>query len=117
MGGGTAGLVVASRLASDPRNSVAVIEAGSFYEISNGNVSQIPAFVSYNSSPLVDWGFVTSPQPVSIIEGRSHFLVVGHRVYASFTSGLERACHKICSRQVSGWEVSIVDIVFHTHGE
>jgi len=72
VGGGTAGLVVASRLASDPRISVAVVEAGSFSGISNGNVSQIPAYVAYNSSfaasdiqPLVDWGFLTSPQPVS----------------------------------------------------
>lgn len=75
MGGGTAGLVVASRLASDPRNSVAVIEAGTFYEISNGNLSQIPAYVAYNAlfapndiQPLIDWGFVTSSQPVSIPE-------------------------------------------------
>lgn len=72
VGGGTAGLVVASRLASDPRISVAVVEAGSFSGISNGNVSQIPAYVAYNSSfaasdiqPLVDWGFLNSPQPVS----------------------------------------------------
>lgn len=90
VGGGTAGLVVASRLASDPRNSVAVIEAGSFYEIGNGNVSQIPAYVSYNGSfatndiqPLVDWGFLTSPQTVSIAERTIYVLIAGDRAHGS----------------------------------
>lgn len=71
VGGGTAGLTVATRLAEDPHVSVAVIEAGSFYEISNGNRSQIPAYdFFYTSSnpadiqPLVDWGIVTSSQMV-----------------------------------------------------
>ena len=39
IGGGTAGLVVATRLAEDPSKSVAVIEAGSFYEIEIGRAS------------------------------------------------------------------------------
>lgn len=43
VGGGNAGLTVAARLAEDPYLSVAVVEAGSFYEIENGNLSQIPA--------------------------------------------------------------------------
>lgn len=71
IGGGTAGLTVATRLAEQQDGRVAVIEAGSFYEISNGNLSQIPAFVgSYTSKnrndwhPLIDWGYVTSPQKV-----------------------------------------------------
>lgn len=71
MGGGTAGLTVAKRLTEDPNLSVAVIEGGSFYEITNGNLSQIPAYdVKYSSSspssiqPLVDWGIVTVPQLV-----------------------------------------------------
>ncbi|KAF2183639.1 GMC oxidoreductase [Zopfia rhizophila CBS 207.26] len=42
VGGGTAGLVVATRLAEDLSKSVAVIEADIFYEISNSNLSQIP---------------------------------------------------------------------------
>ena len=60
------------RLAEDPAVSVAVIEAGGFYEIESGNVSEIPAFATkgIGSSladrlPLVDWGFVTTAQPVS----------------------------------------------------
>ncbi|KAL6714197.1 hypothetical protein ACLMJK_008692 [Lecanora helva] len=68
VGGGTAGLTVASRLAADPSLSVAVIEAGDFYE-ENGNTSVVPgydsAFVGTDPSdtnPDVDWGFITEPQ-------------------------------------------------------
>ncbi|TVY18013.1 Dehydrogenase patE [Lachnellula arida] len=69
IGGGNAGLVVATRLAQQPNTSVAVIEAGNFYEIDNGNLSVIPAdgvFYAGSSptdvNPLVDWGFVSTPQ-------------------------------------------------------
>ncbi|KAI1299043.1 putative glucose-methanol-choline oxidoreductase [Xylaria venustula] len=69
VGGGTAGLTLATRLIEQSAGSVAIVEAGSFYEISNGNLSQIPgndvAF-SWKSphdwQPLVDWGYVTTPQ-------------------------------------------------------
>ncbi|KAI4248897.1 MAG: hypothetical protein L6R40_000909 [Gallowayella cf. fulva] len=43
VGGGTAGLTIATRLAQDPTVSVAVVEAGGFYEIDNGNRSIVPA--------------------------------------------------------------------------
>ncbi|APA10037.1 hypothetical protein sscle_05g048070 [Sclerotinia sclerotiorum 1980 UF-70] len=69
IGGGTAGLVVATRLSQQPNVSVAVIEAGGFYEIDNGNLSVIPSddifFTGYSpadTNPLVDWSFVTVPQ-------------------------------------------------------
>ncbi|KAL8649802.1 MAG: hypothetical protein Q9210_004180 [Variospora velana] len=69
VGGGTAGLTVAQRLAKNPQLSIAVVEGGSFYEIDNGNYSQIPGYdVKFSSpdpasiQPLVDWGFVTAPQ-------------------------------------------------------
>lgn len=72
VGAGTAGLVLATRLAQNASNSVAVIEAGGFYEVDNGNLSVIPAFAIYDSgasptdsNPLIDWGFVTTPQAVS----------------------------------------------------
>lgn len=71
VGGGTAGLTIASRLAEDSSKSVAVIEAGSFYEIGNGNLSEIPVYGPAFSgkslqdiAPLVDWGFATTPQTV-----------------------------------------------------
>ncbi|KAH8703285.1 glucose-methanol-choline oxidoreductase [Talaromyces proteolyticus] len=69
VGGGNAGLPLAYRLAQDGKTQVAVIEAGSFYEISTGNTSQIPANDVYwtgtslsDVNPLVDWGFHTTPQ-------------------------------------------------------
>ncbi|CAF9939106.1 MAG: hypothetical protein HETSPECPRED_001483, partial [Heterodermia speciosa] len=71
VGGGTSGLTVAKRLAENPAVSVAVIEAGGFYELDNSNVSQIPAFHTVNSNsdpdpaniqPLIDWGVTTTAQ-------------------------------------------------------
>ena len=71
IGGGTAGLVIATRLAQASK-SVAVIEAGGFYEVDAGNTSTIPAYaVSFSGAspedvnPKVDWGFVTTSQAVS----------------------------------------------------
>ena len=70
-------MTIATRLA-EAQNSVAVIEAGSFYELDNGNLSQIPSDDAMYASPvpeqtsiqpLVDWGFITEPQSVSDIEG------------------------------------------------
>lgn len=70
-GGGTGGLAIATRLAEDPSVSVAVIEAGGFYEIDNGILSVTPGYATFytgadptNYQPLVDWGFHTVPQAV-----------------------------------------------------
>ncbi|QYS92611.1 GMC oxidoreductase [Trichoderma simmonsii] len=71
IGGGTAGLTVGARLAADSSLSVAVIEAGGFYEIDNGNASVVPFYAAeginttslQGSNPLVDWQFLTVPQP------------------------------------------------------
>ena len=74
VGGGTAGLTLATRLAQGQEGTVAVVEAGSFYEICNGNLSQIPADSGAFSGrsltdwqPLVDWGYATTPQAVSTL--------------------------------------------------
>jgi choline dehydrogenase len=72
VGGGTAGLAVASRLAENKSLSIAVIEPGTFAEISNGNESQVPAY-SFGSvsgggeyvNPWIDWELNTVPQEVS----------------------------------------------------
>ena len=54
VGGGTAGLTIATRLAQDGRYSVAVIEAGGFYEVENGNHTVIPAD-AFDPAPGIDW--------------------------------------------------------------
>ena len=69
IGGGTAGLTVGRRLAANA--SVAIIEAGDFYEFGNGNLSEIPAYASFftgndptEKNPHLDWYQYTEPQPV-----------------------------------------------------
>ncbi|TKA79215.1 hypothetical protein B0A55_03965 [Friedmanniomyces simplex] len=61
VGGGTAGLAMSTRL-SQAGLSVAVIEAGGFYETDNSNLSVVPAYATFftgsdptNFQPLVDW--------------------------------------------------------------
>jgi hypothetical protein len=44
VGGGTAGLAIAYRLAEDGTKTVAVVEAGGFYEQESGNTSVVPAY-------------------------------------------------------------------------
>ncbi|KAF3044427.1 hypothetical protein E8E12_010550 [Didymella heteroderae] len=69
VGGGTAGSVIAARLTEHSNASVALIEAGAFYELSNGNWSQIPYWSEQwvgaepdDWQPLIDWGLFTEPQ-------------------------------------------------------
>lgn len=77
IGGGTAGLALATRLSSSSAGlSIAVIEAGSFYEITNGNLSVVPGYAPWFAGvdeddwqPGVDWGFATVAQSVSLKEG------------------------------------------------
>ncbi|KAF2258968.1 oxidoreductase [Lojkania enalia] len=79
VGGGNAGLAVAARLAEDPSLLVGVVEAGTFYELSNGNFSQIPGLDIQNVGkadddwqPGNDWGFVTEPQ-TAILDATAHY--------------------------------------------
>ena len=72
IGGGTAGLTVARRLAANTSITVAVIEAGDFYEFCNGNFSEIPAYATQftgndpkQKNPYLDWYQYTEPQQVS----------------------------------------------------
>lgn len=45
VGGGTSGLAMARRLSQDGSASVAVIEAGGFYEIDAGNATEVPMYL------------------------------------------------------------------------
>ncbi|KAI1078776.1 choline dehydrogenase [Whalleya microplaca] len=69
IGGGTAGLTLAARLTEEPEVSVAVIEAGSYYQINSPLILSTPfSGVGFTgTSPKdthqdIDWSFVTSPQ-------------------------------------------------------
>lgn len=72
VGGGTAGLTLATRLA-EGNASVAVVEAGGFYETDNGNRSVVPGYATFftgseldNFQPLIDWGIATTEQAAPI---------------------------------------------------
>ncbi|WOO85351.1 Dehydrogenase patE [Vanrija pseudolonga] len=69
VGGGTAGLAIAARLSEDPKVQVAVIEPGTYYQISNMIVGEVPAGCSLfagsdpaDTNSAVDWDIVTTPQ-------------------------------------------------------
>ena len=71
VGAGPGGLTVASRLSENSAVSVAVVEAGTWSTSVTGNQSQVPAYDFYyngkahnDTNPLVDWGFITTPQAV-----------------------------------------------------
>ncbi|RPD65308.1 alcohol oxidase [Lentinus tigrinus ALCF2SS1-6] len=61
IGGGTAGLVVATRLSEDPGTTVAVIEAGP-HHVNEPLVDTPELFSRALGNPAFDWRFVTTPQ-------------------------------------------------------
>ncbi|KAL6160585.1 hypothetical protein ACJQWK_02266 [Exserohilum turcicum] len=80
IGGGTAGLALATRLSASA--SVAVVEAGGLYEQDNGNQSVVPYYGlimpvlatadTYPRQPLIDWDLVSAPAP-SAANRRIHY--------------------------------------------
>ena len=81
VGGGTAGLTVASRLAENHAISVAVIESGGFYELDSGNISVVPGYSTFyagtnpnDTDPAIDWNFITTPQAARIPLCRSRHI-------------------------------------------
>lgn len=60
VGGGTAGLVVASRLSEDPSQRILVLEAGSDHT-ENPRVNT-PGLFPVMLGSEADWGFHTAPQ-------------------------------------------------------
>lgn len=74
VGGGTAGLTIATRLAEAGVGTIAVIEAGGFYEMDNSNLSSVPGTAAYfigtapyERNPLIDWEYYCEPDTVSTI--------------------------------------------------
>ena len=100
-------MLVAARLAEDPSSSVAVVEAGSFYELDNGNGSVIPALCTLQdvgtdaniTQPLIDWNFVTTPQAVGGESScYSHVLWTALRM----NIGSQQPPNALCSREDVG---------------
>ncbi|KAH8896368.1 choline dehydrogenase [Thozetella sp. PMI_491] len=74
IGGGTAGLTLAARLSEESEISVAVIEAGNYYQIDSPLLLSTPmsgvGFTGTSPGDIhqgIDWSFVTAPQ-----EGANH---------------------------------------------
>ncbi|KAI0313070.1 alcohol oxidase [Amylostereum chailletii] len=61
IGGGTTGLVVATRLTEDPSVSVLVLEAG-LANLDDPELLAPAAFASHFGKPQYDWGYTTVPQ-------------------------------------------------------
>ncbi|KAJ6524835.1 GMC oxidoreductase [Mycena capillaripes] len=77
IGGGTSGLVVATRLVEDPAIRVCVLEAGE--DVTTKPDIMVPGFGFKNiGKPDVDWGFKSLPQPN--VEGRSLSLPRGKAI-------------------------------------
>ena len=68
VGGGTSGLVVATRLSEDPNIEVLVVEAGKNH-IDDPRV-KIPALYEVMKQTEADWGFTTTVQ-VNSFHGKS----------------------------------------------
>ncbi|KAI1385849.1 putative glucose-methanol-choline oxidoreductase [Hypoxylon trugodes] len=79
VGGGTAGLVVASRLSEDPTQRILVLEAGSDY--SGDPRVRTPGFYPILSGSELDWAFESKAQPT--LNGRSVKLPQGKAVGGS----------------------------------
>ncbi|KAH9967749.1 hypothetical protein BGW80DRAFT_1462090 [Lactifluus volemus] len=61
VGGGTAGLVVATRLSEDPNTSVLVLEAGRA-NLNDDSITMSGTFGKNFFQPDYEWGFMTAPQ-------------------------------------------------------
>ena len=61
VGGGTGGLTIAARLAEDKNVSAAVIEAGGFYQIVNGNGRSVMTNSTGASTRILNPPTVSSP--------------------------------------------------------
>ncbi|KAK6193317.1 hypothetical protein LQW54_012579 [Pestalotiopsis sp. IQ-011] len=69
VGGGAAGLTLAARVCEESEFSVAVIEAGNYYQIDTPLLLSTPmsgvGFTGTSISdihPAIDWSFITTPQ-------------------------------------------------------
>lgn len=97
-GGGTAGLVLASRLTENPSHSVLVIEAGSDRR-NDPKVSTPGTFMQLYGDETYDWDFKTSPQKTE--DGSTHCWPRGKGLGGS--SMINYMMYSHCSR----WDLDI----------
>ena len=117
IGAGTSGLAIAASLAADPSLSVAVVEAGGFYEVDDGNISVIPGDCTFysgtapnNTQPLVDWGFDTVPQAVCFsLRGKMFYAFVDNGTL----KGRKQPDYALCPWQDLGGSSSRNYMVYH----
>ncbi|EAU36858.1 predicted protein [Aspergillus terreus NIH2624] len=112
VGGGTAGNAIAARLALDPANySVAVVEAGSFYEILNSNRTQVPGYDFYSAlanfvggsfESLTNFGLLTAPQ--GGYNGREIISASNYMGYARATVGTFDQWSKVVDDDFWSWD-------------
>ncbi|KAM0718331.1 hypothetical protein Q7P37_006663 [Cladosporium fusiforme] len=117
VGGGTAGLTIAARLAEDQDVSVAVVEAGGFYQLENGNGSVIPGLCTTqfvgsdldDTQPLIDWGFATEPQ--TGLDGRRTSYARGKTLGGSSARNY-MAYHQATNGSYQRWADEVGDISY-----
>ena len=113
MGGGTAGNTLASRLALDPAGySVAIVETGTFYELSNGNRTSVPGYDTFAYHPfnttslIIDYDIVTEPQPG--YNGRQIHYSQG-RAFAGSSALNYQAYHRPTAGSLALWAETVND--------
>lgn len=74
VGGGTSGLVVASRLSEDPKKAILVLEAGT-NRLEDPRLLILGLGLSVHGNPEFDWGFWSIPQ-VNLLF-RYHYRLTG----------------------------------------
>ena len=104
--------MLAARLAQDPAGySVAVVEAGSFYEFQHGNLTQVPGYNGWSVQPdktlpsLIEWDVETTPQVV----GKSF---KGHLNSGLMSLGSQWPYFALCSGAGVRWDVSFYQLVW-----
>ncbi|RFU76401.1 glucose-methanol-choline oxidoreductase, c-terminal [Trichoderma arundinaceum] len=110
IGGGNAGLVVASRLSENPDITVGILEAGKL-RLDDENVSSIGGNQKMLHNPDYDWTFKTIPQVHHIARGK----MVGGSSGINFMAYVRPSAEDIDSwgTQAPGWSWDALEPYFH----
>ncbi|KAJ5082247.1 CAZyme family AA3 [Penicillium argentinense] len=100
IGGGTSGLVVASRLSEDPSINVLVLEAGT-NRLNDPRISVPALAISAFEDPDFDWNFKTTPQEQ--LNGREMLANKGRTLGGSSAINMGMVIYPSCSG-MNAWE-------------